>query len=104
MFAEVATEDVRELNGVGYSPLLREEGWTRHPENGAKHPLKERTGWSIYQNVSECGFASSLTTPSARNKDASRDFHDRASTPPPLRLSAVSWNCCAMFNELVSMV
>ena len=26
--------------------------------------------------------ASSLTTPSARNKDASRHFHDRASTPP----------------------
>src|SRR4029434_3079469 len=63
-------------------PLLAKEGWTRHQENIAKPPLKERTGWSIYQNVSECGFASSLTTPSARNEDASRNFHDRASTPP----------------------
>src|SRR5262245_29709050 len=63
-------------------PLLAKEGWTRHQENVAKPLLMERTGWSIYQNVSECGFASSLTTPSARNKDASRHFHDRASTPP----------------------
>jgi hypothetical protein len=52
-------ERVNELVGVVDIPLLREEGWTRHQENTAKHPLKERTGWSIYENVSECGFASS---------------------------------------------
>src|SRR5678809_1086875 len=40
----------------------------------AKPPLTERTGWSIYSNVSECGFGSCLTTPSARQKDASRHF------------------------------
>jgi hypothetical protein len=63
------------------NPLLTEEGWLRHQENTAKHPLKERTGWSIYRTFFVMRFASSLTTPSARNKDASRNFHDRASTP-----------------------
>ena len=58
-------DGVNELVGIGDIPLLAKEGWTRHQENTAKHPLKERTGWSIYQNVSECGFASYLTTPSA---------------------------------------
>src|SRR5437667_11444990 len=38
----------------------REEGWTRHQENGAKPPLMERTGWSISENV-----WSKATTPSA---------------------------------------
>src|SRR5882757_1525815 len=35
-------------------PLLREEGWTRHQEDVAKPPLKERTGWSFTSQVSEC--------------------------------------------------
>src|SRR2546425_5103238 len=32
----------------------REEGWTRHQENGAKPPLMERTGWSLTKHVAEC--------------------------------------------------
>jgi len=75
-------ENVNEWVGISDIPLLREEGGRDIKTNGAKPPYLERTGWSIYQNVSESGFPSSLTTPSARNKDASRNFHDRASTPP----------------------
>ncbi len=41
--------------------------------------ILERTGWSVRSNSS--GFAD-LTTPSARNKVASRLLIDRASTPP----------------------
>src|SRR6266566_4731030 len=36
------------------TPLLPEEGWTRHQENIAKPPLKERTGWSLTSHISEC--------------------------------------------------
>src|SRR4029453_9044604 len=39
-------ECVNELVGIGDIPLLAKEGWTRHQENVAKHPLLERTGWS----------------------------------------------------------
>jgi len=28
-------------------PSLEKEGWTRHQTNGAKPPLKERTGWFV---------------------------------------------------------
>src|SRR2546429_8204272 len=31
----------------------REEGWTRHQEDGAKPPLMERTGWSLTRHLSE---------------------------------------------------
>src|SRR5256885_4576226 len=32
----------------------REEGWTRHQENGAKPPFMERPGWSFTNHVAEC--------------------------------------------------
>src|SRR5512146_1175001 len=31
-------------------PLLHEEGWTRHLEDDAKLPVKERTGWSLTES------------------------------------------------------
>src|SRR5881628_638675 len=36
------------------TPLLPEEGWTRHKADAAKPPLKERTGWSLTSHISEC--------------------------------------------------
>jgi hypothetical protein len=45
-------EGVNELVGIGDIPLLREEGWTRHQENGAKPLYLERTGWSLTSHVS----------------------------------------------------
>jgi hypothetical protein len=44
-------EGVNELVGIGYTPLLSEEGWTRHQENSAKPPYLERTGWSLATQV-----------------------------------------------------
>jgi hypothetical protein len=32
-------------------PSLVKEGWTRHQENAAKPPLKERTGWLVQQPI-----------------------------------------------------
>src|SRR5262245_51214965 len=32
-------------------PSLAKEGWTRHKENVAKPPLKERTGWFVQQPI-----------------------------------------------------
>jgi hypothetical protein len=32
------------LVGIGGIPLLAKEGWTRHQENIAKHPLKGADG------------------------------------------------------------
>ena len=40
-----------EQNCQEYSPP-REEGWTRHQENAAQPPYKERPGWSLTSNVS----------------------------------------------------
>src|SRR5215467_2451974 len=34
------------MNWVRATPLLIQEGWTRHQEEVAKPPLTERTGWS----------------------------------------------------------
>src|SRR5881296_2597359 len=39
---------------LGATPLLPEEGWTRHKADAAKPPLKERTGWSLTSHISEC--------------------------------------------------
>src|SRR6266581_7084599 len=36
------------------TPLLPEEGRTRHKADAAKPPLKERTGWSLTSHISEC--------------------------------------------------
>src|SRR5262245_33554232 len=49
-----------------YTPP-REEGWTRHQEDGAKPPLTERTGWSITAKL----FRSKAATPASV---ASRHF------------------------------
>ena len=59
-------------------PLLAEEGWTRHQQNIAKHPFIGADG--VVRSAKYIG--SELTTPSARNKVASRLLIDRASTPP----------------------
>ena len=56
---------MNELIGTGDIPLLVRRGGRDIKKNIAKPPLMERTGWSICQNVSECGFASCLTTRSA---------------------------------------
>src|SRR3954469_1302258 len=38
----------------GRIPLLFEEGWTRPQVKYRAAPLRERTGWSLTQNTSEC--------------------------------------------------
>src|SRR5215468_8865192 len=51
----------------------REEGWTRHQENFAKPPFKERTGWSLTTKQSRvsdhpvCSFGAAV--PSSRGGD-----------------------------------
>src|SRR5205814_8239625 len=62
-------------------PSLAKEGWTRHqlmgpvPLNGTDgHERSECFGLSASHSLRSC--------PSARTKDASRHFIDRASTPP----------------------
>jgi len=51
--------------GIIDIPLLVRRGGRDIKKNGAKPLYLERTGWSNYRNVSECGLASCLTTPSA---------------------------------------
>src|SRR6266478_2698238 len=62
----------------------REEGWTRHQENGAKPPLMERTGWSLTNHVAECVLEPWLVSdhPVCGASVASRLFIDAAATPP----------------------
>src|SRR5215475_8976637 len=83
---------------MGYAtPLLTEEGWTRHQEEVAKPPLMERTGWSGMEPFLKNAFrntSSTLTTinaspyrarasrPSAPAAVASHLFLDGAATPP----------------------
>src|SRR5215475_12865311 len=53
---------------VRATPLLIQEGWTRHQEEAAKPPLTERTGWSRMEPFLRNAFrnASAIrTTPSA---------------------------------------
>jgi len=58
------------------SPPQQEEGWPRHPEEAAKPPLMERTGWWGQEILNH-------TTPSARTNEASRLF---LIVQPPLLL------------------
>jgi hypothetical protein len=83
-------EGVNELE-LSDIPLLAEEGWTRHQKNIAKPPLKgadgvarsaSPIGRSLKRRPAKTHIAAELTTPSARNRVASRLLFDRAATPP----------------------
>src|SRR5262252_7778601 len=56
------------MNWARATPLLIQEGWTRHQEEAAKPPLTERTGWSRMEPFLKNAFrntSSIPTTPSA---------------------------------------
>src|SRR4029450_6835582 len=65
-------------------PLLAKEGWTRHQENIAKHPLKERTGWSLISHILTMHSETWLVSdhPVCAASVASRFFLYGAATPP----------------------
>src|SRR5215831_15279775 len=67
------------------TPLLIQEGWTRHQEEVAKPPLTERTGWSGMEPFLKNAFrntSSIPTTPSAPLRWLRHLFIDGAATPP----------------------
>src|SRR5215470_6262962 len=56
------------MNWARATPLLIQEGWTRHQEEVAKPPLTERTGWSKMEPLFRNAFRNTSaipTTPSA---------------------------------------
>src|SRR5215467_11094875 len=75
---------VAERNRRLATPLLIQEGWTRHQEEVAKPPLTERTGWSkrepLRRNASET-LQAIPTTPSAPLRWLRVFNLDGASTP-----------------------
>src|SRR4029434_702584 len=68
-------------------PLLAKEGWTRHQENIAKHPLQERTGWSLISHILTMHSETWLVSdhPVCAASVASRLFLYGAATPPSAR-------------------
>jgi hypothetical protein len=73
------TDNIPIAKQINLSPLLSEEGWPRPQQDIAKPPFwSGRGGDQIPQRI----LSRLDTTPSARAKDASRCFLDRAATPP----------------------
>src|SRR5215467_14882973 len=76
---------VAERNRRLATPLLIQEGWTRHQEVVAKPPLTERTGWSKMELLLRNAFRNTSGNPDhpvCAASVASRLFLDGAATPP----------------------
>src|SRR5262252_501674 len=69
------------MNWARATPLLIQEGWTRHQDEVAKPPLTERTGWSRMEHLLKSAFrnTSAIPTPSA----ALRSLRDILLMPQP---------------------
>src|SRR5262249_16250729 len=69
---------------INLSPLLIQEGWTRHQEEAAKPPLAERTGWSTMGPVRGNAFrnTSPIRPPRLRRCGGFASFLDGSATPP----------------------